>query len=474
MCAGDGVEFADALMGKFMALLSSYEKLSQDQLETLWREGLFVFDTSLLLNLHRYRDNVRDDFIKAMGQIQNQIWIPFQVALEYERNRPKVVADKRRLIEKAKGKVASLPGDIRSQLSELGAFRRHSHIDAEDFLQAIQNTTETFCQSLERLALATPDITHEDAVRAKIEELFSGRIGDPPASQNEVQKIDEAASSRFSVGCPPGYLDQDKDTGRDSSAYSYAGLVYQRKNGDLYLWEQIKKKALADESRAVCLVTDDQKEDWWWIVDAEGKKRLGPRPELREELFRESKVEIFSMYGPDSFLEAMNRYRHTGIQQDTISEAREVSLERRRLKFGAGPFGHRARLGVERWCMAKSVTGKVFESEFPDFIELDADDAIVGGFEVIPVIAPLVDVEQRVQRRAEDIFRFIANNPAADLRLLFVFKGQEEAMAQIDQIREFADLPSGVIRCVGYMSGRLYKHLKCFVDVAVSDGINFG
>lgn len=457
-----------------MALLSSFEPLTAKEVETLWREGLFVFDTSFLLDLHRYRDSVREDFLKAIGTLKDQIWIPFHVAIEYEANRAKVISEKRRAIEKSKSKAASIADEVKGRLGEMGAFRRHSHIDAEELVRKIKSATDEFCDSLDKLSAETPDVMDHDLVREKIGVLFSGRIGKPPESQGDVKVLDEMANNRFALGYPPGYLDQSKEESRDFPAFSYGGLTYQKKNGDFYVWDQIKREVSVEKPLAVCFVTADEKEDWWWIIDSEGKKRLGPRPELREELQRECGIEIFQMYRPDSFVEALSQYRHIGLEPDTITEARELSQERRLLKSGAGPFGHRARQGVERWCKSISSTGKVFQAgEFPDFVELDDDDAIVRGFEVIPVIAPTLDVEQRIERRLFDIQKFLSTNPAADLRLIFVFKDAATAKAQTSRVKAFDELPVGVTRCVGYMAGGLYRHIQCFMDVEISDRATF-
>src|SRR3546814_802156 len=117
-----------------MALLKPFAPMAERDIEVIWHEGIFIFDTSFLLNLHRYRDSARDDFLKAMATLSGQIWIPFHVAVEYEFNRPKVISDKNRSIEKTKAKVASITDEVRGHLTEAGAFRRHSHIDAEQLI----------------------------------------------------------------------------------------------------------------------------------------------------------------------------------------------------------------------------------------------------------------------------------------------------------------------------------------------------
>lgn len=457
-----------------MALLIDFEKPTELQLQKLWREGLFVFDTSVLLSLHRYRAAVRTDFLKGIDAIRNQIWVPFQVALEYENNRPKVVAEKHRLLEEVKSKVSSIADEVSGQLGKIGALRRHSLVDADDFLRKLREESQAFCRALEELSAAAPGLYDEDPVRRAVEDLFSACIGNPPGSQKEIDAIDEVARKRYAASCPPGYLDQSKENGKEGDAYSFAGLFYQRKNGDLYLWDQIKKKSKIDRAPAVCFITDDQKEDWWWMVESRGKKRMGARPELREEIRRESGVDTFVLYSPESFLEALNRYKQIGIQQDTISEAREVSQETRKASAGRRQFAARARAGVYRWCLANAPNHNVIEEVFPDFVEVDDEGRPIRGIEVVPVASVMPEIDQRIARRLDVLSEFLADNPAAELRILFVFSSPSLMDVSTQQIRSFARLPERVVLCVGYMRGPHYKHVRCFLRADASASVDIG
>jgi hypothetical protein len=57
-----------------------------------------VFDTNVLLNLYRLPDGP-DSTLKVFGQIQERLWIPHQVALEFQTNRITVISEGRRSIE---------------------------------------------------------------------------------------------------------------------------------------------------------------------------------------------------------------------------------------------------------------------------------------------------------------------------------------------------------------------------------------
>lgn len=106
---------------------------------------------------------------------------------------------------------------------------------------------------------------------------------------------------------PPGFLDDDKEH----------PLLY----GDLVLWRQTLDKA-RDAHQSVILVTDENKEDWWWEFRS---LTLGPRPELVAEISREADVDFY-MYTSERFLEEAGRYFDQEISPSTLEEAKKVRV----------------------------------------------------------------------------------------------------------------------------------------------------
>lgn len=50
------------------------------------------------------------------------------------------------------------------------------------------------------------------------------------------------------------------------------GLMIDRQYGDLILWNQLIETCKSLGSREINFVTDDDKEDWSWIIASEGRK----------------------------------------------------------------------------------------------------------------------------------------------------------------------------------------------------------
>ena len=59
----------------------------QTEIDAAWKDGVFAFDANTLLNLYRYTDVTRKDFLHALQSIKEKLFIPYQVAYEYLNNR---------------------------------------------------------------------------------------------------------------------------------------------------------------------------------------------------------------------------------------------------------------------------------------------------------------------------------------------------------------------------------------------------
>lgn len=89
--------------------------------------------------------------------------------------------------------------------------------------------------------------------------------------------------------------------------------------GDLVLWKQTLKMA-SEKGTGIILVSDDNKEDWWWRHKG---LTLGPRPELVSEM-REVAGTTFYMYNSVRFLEQARQYLDQAVSDEALEEAERV------------------------------------------------------------------------------------------------------------------------------------------------------
>src|SRR6266446_4205526 len=74
-------------------LFPGFYKRSEEELSKIWQEGIFVFDTNMLLNIYRYTQKTRARYLEILDVLKqrNQLWIPYQVAYEYQDRRITVI-----------------------------------------------------------------------------------------------------------------------------------------------------------------------------------------------------------------------------------------------------------------------------------------------------------------------------------------------------------------------------------------------
>ncbi len=79
-----------------------YYRPNNDQFSELWKNCVFIIDANVLLDLYRSPTELRKDLIMLLKLISNRLWVPYQVALEYQQNRLNAIADQVKVKEKRK------------------------------------------------------------------------------------------------------------------------------------------------------------------------------------------------------------------------------------------------------------------------------------------------------------------------------------------------------------------------------------
>src|SRR5690242_2363645 len=72
-------------------LFPGFYQRTKEELSNLWHEGIFVFDTNMLLHVYEYSSTTRERFFETLSKLKERIWIPYQVAFEYQRQRMRVI-----------------------------------------------------------------------------------------------------------------------------------------------------------------------------------------------------------------------------------------------------------------------------------------------------------------------------------------------------------------------------------------------
>lgn len=123
-------------------LIKTHRPLGKSDFEALWKKGVFIFDTNVLLNLYRLPENARNDFLKILGNasVKDRIWIPFQVALEFLNNRISVISEQKKAFKRledalvdCRSSIESAFGDMAEKIGKMQLDKRHSLISPDEF-----------------------------------------------------------------------------------------------------------------------------------------------------------------------------------------------------------------------------------------------------------------------------------------------------------------------------------------------------
>lgn len=287
---------------------SEYYKISEAELKKHWEEDIFSFDANVLLNLYRYTPKTRDAFFNLLEKIKDRIWIPYQAALEYQRNRLIVINAQKEAYKEIREVLEKKKGEIESKLN---SFKKHPYLQATELKMQIESAFEAIGKDLDKLESNHPDYLTEDPIWERLTNLLKGKIGED-FSKEDLDKICKEGKKRYEESIPPGYMDfKSKKNESEKNLY-----------GDLLIWKQLIEKTKTLKG-SIILITDDLKEDWWYKFQG---KTISPRPELIKEFKDETKKRI-NIYQADKFLELANSTLQQKTTKEAIEEIRRIRVE---------------------------------------------------------------------------------------------------------------------------------------------------
>jgi len=393
---------------------------------TAWNNALFVFDTNVLLNLYRYQSATRDELLNVLEKLAGRIWIPHHVALEFQRNRLKVIAEQSKRFTDVRRAIEKTRSTLLSEIEKLQLHRRHSLINPQPLTSGFDRLTEQFLSDLDRLQATQQKLTNPDPLKYKIETLFAGLVGNPPEDQKSVDDLYREAETRFKLQIPPGYKDAEKDKDAPDE-HAHGGIIYKRKYGDYLVWRQLLSHAKISQNKSVVLITDDGKEDWWWKIESDGPKIVGPRPELIEEARLTGEIETFLMYNPEGFLKFAKEFLQAPVSEETLKEVRDISTTRslRSVSFNEmQEIARRAEQAVFMWLEGRFESVLANHTGFPDFVAKRDEKAF--GFEVKLVTNPKL-VIHRVREMVYRAYYEINEARLSEVTIVWILGSPAEA-----------------------------------------------
>ena len=407
-------------------LFPQYTSFLEIDFEAVWKNAIFIFDTNVLLNLYRYQSKTRDELLNVLEQLSSRIWVPYHAALEFYRNRLSVIADQNKRFSDVRRAIEKSRTNLFSDLEKLQLQKRHSLINPQSLTKGFDKLVSDFIAELDRLEREQQTLTSPDPLLDKIESLFSGHVGDPPKSQDDLDQTYKEAEKRFELLIPPGFKDAGKGA-VEPDEHIHRGIIYKRKYGDYLIWQQLLDYVKTSNPKSIIFITDDGKEDWWWKIESDGQKIIGPRPELIEEVNQTASVSAFLMYNSEGFLKYAKEFLMAQVSDETLNEVRDISTDKsnRAINFReVREIASRAEQAVFHWLKSQFHDVQENRMGFPDFTAYKGEKIL--GFEVKLIRKP----HMIIHRLREDIFRayYELNEGAFDeFSIVLVVNNSDEA-----------------------------------------------
>ena len=301
---------------------SGFYGLEEEEVENLYRnkETVFIFDTNILLNLYRCEKKTRDTFISIWKSMKEQVWVPYHVILEYQRNRIQSIEDNVNDLDSIPKELELKTIEIFNNLknSKSSTISRYSELnkEIEKLEEKVIAAVKLFkTNQIEKIIDFIDLINKKDVVRESLDGLLSNRIGKAP-SQDEIDNINNKGKQRYKIKTGPGFSDEKEKSKLEN--YNFNGIEYTPMFGDLYIWQEILDYVKNNQLKNVIWVSNDLKKDFIYITNR--NKKRGAREDLRTEMKINSGCQNFTAHSIKSFLHHINKVSTIKMSEKAISE----------------------------------------------------------------------------------------------------------------------------------------------------------
>lgn len=284
-------------------------------LKDILQTGTIALDANVLLDLYRTGSDQRAQILGVFErpEVRPRVWIPYQVGLEFQRNRLDVARQHQPQYEKIRVELEKLKTFLNGSISGIRDTEVQKSIRGvveEGLTAAAVSIANHLDEQEKKHVISYEEIRVSDPLRIRLDGILSSasQIG-PRPDDALIEERRKKAECRYDHGIPPGYRDSSKSDNAD---------------GDVLIWFEILDHA-DKADRPVLFVTSDVKADWY---RREAGDTLGPRPELRAE-FATRSAYPYHQVRLSTFLHLSNEYLGAGVSGETIDSVEALAEDRR-------------------------------------------------------------------------------------------------------------------------------------------------
>ncbi|MEQ9233819.1 PIN-like domain-containing protein [Coleofasciculus sp. E2-BRE-01] len=215
-----------------------YRPTSEEEFKKIWQEAIFSFDANILLNIYRYSSETRERLFDIIEYLKERIWIPHQVAYEYQKERLTVISQQSQPYDQIRELLNNELKNLKKKLEQYS--KRHSFtacVDTKTIIQTIERANKRVYKILEEGREKYPDLLDDDKFRDKLTNLLEGKVG-KPYSNEELDKIYkdtkkrkflEYASSFLKLTEQPEAIEEAREVRRQANFSSILAPDIQRR-----------------------------------------------------------------------------------------------------------------------------------------------------------------------------------------------------------------------------------------------------
>lgn len=314
-------------------IINNY-RLSKEKEISLWKNAVFIFDSSALLDFYSIPKSTRKKIYEEIFEkLPKRLWIPNHVQYEFLKNRESVIRNtaksKYKFVDDTSSNLSKSIKGLLNKVEDLSQRTQndlnHPYIEqsdinslktkVNDFVTVINEHEEKIKKQLNDAKQKILNLEFNDDVLKALKNNFkTGR----EFKFKEILEITKEGKHRFQFKIPPGYGDLNNE--KNSQKQKKGTQIF----GDLIIWKQILEFSKKDQRPVIFVLNDITKEDDWCYLENNSKQDVKVRP--REELIKEIKDHSgvdFWMYSLTQFLKIIIKDLKTSIDEEIVEAITE-------------------------------------------------------------------------------------------------------------------------------------------------------